>query len=91
MDRKIQMFIEAYQRRKLDVALRLGSELVTEDPRMPLGNSLYAQALLEAGQRDKALKVMLEARAAGAATEPLLRQLGLSLSEVGATPRRSKS
>src|SRR5204863_4588683 len=58
-------------------------EVVAERPQMPLGHSLLAQALLQAGQRDAALAVMEKARADGVATEATLRQLGLSLAEAG--------
>jgi arylsulfatase A-like enzyme/Tfp pilus assembly protein PilF len=86
LDRKIQAFIEAYQGHALERALALGKEIVTERPKMPLGHSLYAQALLEAGRVDEALRVMSAARSASTATEPTLRQLGLTLSEVGRYP-----
>lgn len=86
LDRKIQTLIDAYQSRRLDVAIKLGAEIVAERPQMPLGHSLYAQALLESGQQDKAIELMLAARRGNVATEPLLRQLGLSLAAAARYP-----
>jgi Flp pilus assembly protein TadD len=59
--------------------------VVAERPGMPLGQSLLAQALLESGQTADALEVMRKARAASAASDNLLRQLGLTLTETGKT------
>jgi len=83
LDRKIFRVIELYSTGELQPAVKLAREVVAERPQMPLGHSLLAQALLQDGQRDAAIAVMEKARAAGVATEPSLRQLGLSLAEAG--------
>ncbi|HEV8241885.1 MAG TPA: sulfatase-like hydrolase/transferase [Thermoanaerobaculia bacterium] len=83
LDRKIEQLIDAYSRHKVPEAIALGRELVQARPSMPLGHSLYAQALLEAGRDDEALQVMREARRQRVASPTLLRQLGLTLAERG--------
>ena len=83
LDRKLHALLESYQRRDLPEAVRLGREIVAERPAMPLGHTLLAQALLEAGRRDEALAAMSAARARCAATDGLLVQLGLTLAESG--------
>ena len=83
LDRKIEQVIDAYSRGKVEEAIALGGELVQARPTMPLGHSLYAQALLEAGRDDEALRVMREARQRRVASPSLLRQLGLILAERG--------
>jgi arylsulfatase A-like enzyme/Flp pilus assembly protein TadD len=83
LDGKINRIIDRYSSGALEEAIRLGREVVRERPSMPLGHSLLAQGLLEAGQTGEALEVMRQARARGAASDTLLRQLGLTLSETG--------
>lgn len=83
LDQKVHDTIDLYMRGKLGDSVRLARELVKERPTMSLGHSLLAQALLQAGKTPEALDVMLKARAQGAISDSLLRQLGLTLSEVG--------
>jgi arylsulfatase A-like enzyme/Flp pilus assembly protein TadD len=83
LDTKVHQVIELYMRGKLDESIRLARELVAARPSMSLGHSLLAQALLQAGRTEEALEVMLAAHRQGTATSALLRQLGLTLSEVG--------
>jgi arylsulfatase A-like enzyme/Flp pilus assembly protein TadD len=83
LDQKVHDVIDFYMRGKLDDSIRLARELVRERPTMSLGHSLLAQALLQAGKTQEALDVMLKARGQGATSDDLLRQLGLTLSEVG--------
>ena len=83
LDRKVHATIDLYMRGKLDESIRQAREIVQERPTMPLGHSLLAQSLLQAGRTPEALDVMLKARSRGAVSDPLLRQLGLTLSEVG--------
>lgn len=83
LDRKIQQIIDRYSRGQVEEAVRLAREAVSERPSMPLGHSLLAQGLLEAGRTAEALEVMRRARAQGAASDVLLRQLGLTLAEGG--------
>jgi arylsulfatase A-like enzyme/Flp pilus assembly protein TadD len=83
LDNKIQQITERYTRGKIDEAIRLAREVVQARPTMPLGYSLLAQSLLEAGKSAEALEVMRQARAKGAASDSLVRQLGLTLAETG--------
>ncbi|HEY0510588.1 MAG TPA: sulfatase-like hydrolase/transferase [Thermoanaerobaculia bacterium] len=83
LDQKVHDVIDFYMRGKLDDSIRLARELVRERPTMSLGHGLLSQALLQAGRTQEALDVMLKARAQGAVSDALLRQLGLTLSEVG--------
>jgi tetratricopeptide (TPR) repeat protein len=85
LDAKIHRVIELYGLGRLPEAVRLAREVVAERPGMPLGRSLLAQALLESGDTADALDVMRKARAEKAATDSLLRQLGLTLTETGRT------
>ncbi len=85
LDRKIFATIEAYSSGRADDAVALAREIVAARPTMPLGRSLLAQALLEAGRQDEALAEMRRARDDGVTTETLLRQLGLTLAERGET------
>lgn len=86
LDAKIQRVNELYALGKIDEAIRLGREVVQARPDMALGYSLLAQSLLEGDRTDEALSVMREARAKGAASDSLLRQLGLTLAETGKAP-----
>lgn len=83
LDQKVHDVIDFYMRGKLDDSVRLAREVVKERPTMSLGYSLLAQALLQVGKTPEALDVMLKARAQGAVSDALLRQLGLTLSEMG--------
>ncbi len=83
LDRKLHQAIDLYSRRQLDDALSLSREIITERPSMGLGQSLHAQILLQAGRREEALQAMLAAQKLGGAQRPLLRQMGLTLSELG--------
>ena len=85
LDRQIEEMIDAYSRGALPRALELGQQLLRARPSMPLGHSLYAQTLLQAGRDDEALQVMRNARDKKVASPSMLRQLGLSLVERGQT------
>jgi len=85
LDTKIHQVIERYGQGRLDEAVRLARDVVATRPSMPLGQSLLAQALLESGKTAEALEVMQKARAQRAASDSLLRQLGLTLAETGKT------
>jgi arylsulfatase A-like enzyme/Flp pilus assembly protein TadD len=87
LDRKIQAVVDRYQRRQLDEAVRLARELVAERPDMSVGYSHLAQALLEQGERAKAIDVMEAAAKRGLASEALLRQLALTFAETGRAER----
>jgi Flp pilus assembly protein TadD len=83
LDEKVHQVIDHYMRGQLDAAVKLARELVAARPSMALGHSLLAQALLESGKTQQALDVMLNARKLGNTSSAMLRQLGLTLSEVG--------
>ncbi|MBW8876480.1 MAG: sulfatase-like hydrolase/transferase [Acidobacteria bacterium] len=83
LDTKVHDVIDFYMHGRMDDAVKLARELVTARPSMALGHSLLAQSLLQAGRTREALDVMLNARKLGATTDALLRQLGLTLSELG--------
>lgn len=83
LDTKIQRITELYALGKIDEAIRVGREVVQARPSMALGYSLLSQSLLEADRTEEALTVMRDARAKGAASDSLLRQLGLTLAETG--------
>ncbi|HYX22990.1 MAG TPA: sulfatase-like hydrolase/transferase [Thermoanaerobaculia bacterium] len=83
LDTKVHDVIDLYMRGRTDEAVKLARELVAARPSMSLGHSLLAQALLQAGRTREALDAMLNARKLGATSDTLLRQLGLTLSEVG--------
>ncbi|HEY7216518.1 MAG TPA: sulfatase-like hydrolase/transferase, partial [Thermoanaerobaculia bacterium] len=83
LDTKVHEVIDLYMRGRLEPAIATARELVQARPSMALGHSLLAQALLQAGRTQEALEVMLKARRLGATSDSLLRQLGLTLSEVG--------
>src|SRR4029079_9948995 len=84
LDRKIHQLVEAYSRGDFDAAIALAREVGAARP-LPLGQTLLANALLEAGRTDEALAVMEKARSAGQATDAQLRQLGLTLAGGGRT------
>ncbi len=83
LDRMMHRVIELYSRGDVLPAAELARAVVEKRPSMALGRSLLAQALLEIGEADQALKVMRRARADGVVTDTLLRQLGLTLAEAG--------
>ena len=83
LDRQIHSVVDAYQRGRPAAAAALARKLVAERPAMPVAHSLLAEALLQSGDKQAALAVMREARRRGAASDDLLCQLGLTLSELG--------
>jgi tetratricopeptide (TPR) repeat protein len=85
LDRKMHRVIDLYSRGEPAAAVELAREVVEERPEMGLGQSLLAQSLLAAGRVPEALAVMRDAYRRGVATTSLRRQLGLTLSESGAT------
>jgi arylsulfatase A-like enzyme/tetratricopeptide (TPR) repeat protein len=83
LDQKVHDVIDLYMRGKVEDSVRLARQIVRERPTMSLGYSLLAQGLLQAGRNQEALDVMLKARGQGAVSDALLRQLGLTLAEMG--------
>jgi arylsulfatase A-like enzyme/tetratricopeptide (TPR) repeat protein len=85
LDRKMHDVVELSTRGRLDQAVALARAVVKERPTMPFAQSLLALCLLESGRREEALGAMEAARRRGVVSEPLLRQLGLTLAQVGRT------
>lgn len=83
LDAAIHRFSDQFAGDRLDEAITTARSLVGRRPSMPLGHTLLAQALLEAGRRDEALGAMLAAHEANHASPALRRQLALTLAEVG--------
>ncbi len=83
LDRQIHAVIDLYQRGRPAEAAALAKQLVAARPAMPIGHSLLAQALLQSGSKQEALAAMRDAARRGAASDDLLCQLGLTLSELG--------
>ncbi len=87
LDRQMHRFIDLYQRGRLAEAVELARGIVDRRPGMGVAHYYLAQALLEMGRAQEAAEVMLAAYRAGVATAPLVRQLGLTLAELGAAER----
>ncbi|MXX75743.1 MAG: sulfatase-like hydrolase/transferase [Holophagales bacterium] len=83
LDRAIQEYSEAFQAGYLEEAERLARRAVEQRPQMGLGYTILAQALLEQGEVEEALMVMIDAERRRLASASLHRQLALTLSEVG--------
>jgi arylsulfatase A-like enzyme/Flp pilus assembly protein TadD len=86
LDRKVHQVIDLYERGRLAEAAALGREVVAARPDMGVASYYLAQVLLAGGQRDEALAVMVEAQRRGSSTPVLVRQLALTLAEVGRLP-----
>ncbi len=86
LDRKVHQMIDLYERGRLAEAAALGREVVAARPDMGVASYYLAQTLLAAERRDEALAVMTEAQRRGVATPELVRQLALTLAEVGRFP-----
>ncbi len=83
LDSLIQAFSEAYQGGELERAEQLARNVVSRRPQMAIGYSNLAQVLLERAKVDEALAVMIRAQRELVAPVSLLRQLALTLAEVG--------
>ncbi len=83
LDQKIHRVVDLYSRGRANEALALARQVVAERPTMAVGYSFLAQALLETGALREAIEVMQNARGKKLASSSLLRQLALSLAEVG--------
>ncbi|HSL85081.1 MAG TPA: tetratricopeptide repeat protein, partial [Thermoanaerobaculia bacterium] len=86
VDRQVHRFIDLYQTGRLAEATELARAIVRDQPELGLAYYHLAQVLLERGLDAEALEVLETARARGAATPPVLRQLGLLLAERGRAP-----
>ena len=83
LDRAIQAYSEAFQAGSLEEAERLARRVVEQRPQMGLGYTILAQALLDQGELEEALSVMIDAERRQLASASLHRQLALTLAEVG--------
>jgi len=83
LDTKLHQAVAFYQQGQLGRAELAAREVVEERPNIGIAYYYWAQALLEQGRVPEAVEVMSRARSLGVAIPALLRQLGLSLTEVG--------
>lgn len=83
LDTKLHQAVAFYQQGRLDLAESTAREVVEERSDMGIAYYYWAQVLLEQGRVPEAVEVMSRARNLGVATPALLRQLGLSLTELG--------
>lgn len=83
LDSLLQDFSEAYHIGRLERAEQLARDVVSRRPEMAIGHSNLAQVLLERGDVDEALAVMIRAERELVAPVSLQRQLALTLAEVG--------
>ncbi|HEX4960191.1 MAG TPA: tetratricopeptide repeat protein, partial [Thermoanaerobaculia bacterium] len=85
LDQKMHEVSELLAKGQTTAAARLAREVVAQRPAMAYGQAMLVHCLLEGGHTQEALAAMFEARRRGAVTSSLLRQLGLTLAEVGRT------
>lgn len=83
LDRKVHRLVDLYQRGQLEEAAALGREVLRRRPDMGVAAYYLAQTELQSGRTGEALQVMEHAYRDHSATPALVRQLGLTLSEVG--------
>jgi len=83
LDTMMHQVVALYHQGRLSEAETVVRQVVEERPDMGLAYYFWAQVKLEQGQLPEAIAVMNRARDLGVATPALLRQLGLSLAEVG--------
>ena len=83
IDRKIHDVIDSFQRGDLQSAVRMGREIVAEQPRMASGRELLATVLQESERIDEAIEVLGRLVADGDASDAARVQFGLLLSETG--------
>jgi tetratricopeptide (TPR) repeat protein len=83
LDRKMHRFIDAYSRGDLALAEKLARETVAERSQMAMGYEHLALTLRRQERPLAALAVLRQAVGQGVESTSLLRQLGLTLSEVG--------
>lgn len=83
IDQAVHRFIDLFQQRRLTAATDVAREVVATRPDMPLGYENLAQVLLERAMPEAALEVMQRAHQRGLAAPSLIRQLALTLSQLG--------
>jgi len=86
LDLKVHRIVFLYQGGEYVEAERLAREVLAERREMGLAWNYLAQVLLQQGKTEEAIAAMREAEQLGVARDSLLRQLGLSLAEVGRYP-----
>ncbi len=83
VDRKIHLYVGAYESKDYDEALRLAKELVAENPKMKLGYQHLATAQQARGDLEAAVRTFDKATANGVGGESTDRRKALILSELG--------
>ncbi len=87
IDHQIHRYIELFHTGRLKEATAVAREVATAQPQMATAQYHLAQALLEQGRVTEALDGMLAAYERGVQGATLLRQLALTLAEVGQPDR----
>jgi arylsulfatase A-like enzyme/cytochrome c-type biogenesis protein CcmH/NrfG len=83
LDRKVHELIDAIEKGSLEEAIAVGREVLAARPDLGPASYYLAQALLAADRTEEAVATMAEAVRLGSATPALVRQLGLTLAELG--------
>lgn len=83
LDHKMQNALGLYREGSFEEAARLAREVIDARPDMSVGYYHLGQILLEAGELAPAIEVLGEAYTRGVASDELIRQLALSLAQVG--------
>lgn len=83
VDQKIHRYVDAYEKKKYDEALRLAKEIVAENPKMKLGYMHLATVYQAKGDVEGAIRVYDAAARQGAGGENVDAKKALLLSEAG--------
>ena len=83
IDRKLHQVVALYMERHLEQSAILAREIIAERPTMAIAYEHLSEALREQGRVDEAILALESALANGVSHPGVLRQLGLSLAEVG--------
>lgn len=83
IDDLMHRFMASYQNGDLQTAESLARELIQKQPQMADGHYHLAQVLLDQGRAEEAFRTMMTAYRSGVRQPKLVRQLGLTLAELG--------
>ncbi|MEM1248138.1 MAG: sulfatase-like hydrolase/transferase [Acidobacteriota bacterium] len=86
IDELMHRFMATYRSGDLGTAERLARELVLKQPKMADGHYHLAQVLLDQNRVEEAFRTMMTAYRNGVRQPKLVRQLGLTLAEIGRAP-----
>ena len=86
IDQLMHRFMATYQSGDLATAERLARDLVLKQPKMADGHYHLAQVLLDQNRVEEAFRTMMAAYRSGVRQPKLVRQLGLTLAEIGRAP-----